>query len=417
MSGFKVAMIGDPHLTKRGPGGTLKKLVVPEADLILILGDWVTYGPVEEYKEAVAWAKSLKAPLLFVRGNHDNGLWHHHVRQVCEPSVADKLESFSSVDNMRMVLWKPHSFEVIDHTILYLEKKSPWNDILAQAPSRAEEQRHVIKLRDMTRAYYAHEAGGLLFLCLDIESQNVGTEQLQWLESQIRSATKPVVLVGHQSFLPVNHHTDSGPPFEQGILQKLILESPRIIAYLHAHVHFDQWWKYGHVDVICGDAGSCRMVEFSDGKVVGCTLDGRPDTPKPFTPKHLAGQPVQPGRVVTIMDTQFEDPWGRAETQCLGWLPREEEPAEIVWTQLLDADISPAPHRLLFRIRNQRSCQLRVTAPGLDGPAQSTVAACESGQEVSVDIGALSAGLIEARLSSTEGWGYADVFAHIRPTS
>ncbi len=403
---FKIAMVGDLHFP--GPGGyNAKNLKIPHADLIIGMGDWVDWGLDEEYAPAMKWAKGLRAPFILVRGNHDNGAWARHARQVCHPTMAAQLKAHSSVDRIRMTAWKPMIWEEVRNTAVYFPKQTAWH----QVP--AEVQPHIALLLDVTPAYFTFEAGGMLFICLDTCNWLLGKNQLRWLEAKVQAARKPIVLAAHHHFLPVGNQFDTCQVHERDFLQKLFLENERIVAFLHGHAHLDCWWKYGGKNILTVRNRAIRTVTFENGRVAASSLDGQPSAAEFFRPRYLCARCPHPGQVTYMNDKRLKNPWDIADTPCLGWLPPEKESVELAWTMRLPSDISTASHELVFQLRNTGPCELRLKAPGLPKPSVKMIKPARAGQVVKLPIGALCAGLIEARLSCSSGWGYAAMAADI----
>lgn len=402
-------MVGDPHIEAAG-GYDGNDLPVPEADLTVVLGDWVQAGGDDEYEAALRWIRSLGSPYALVRGNHDNGRWHHAARQVSPPAVTAQLAAHSVVENVQMVEWKPMVWEPVDHVVVNLTKQTEWHRV------PAEVQNHIIKLRDTTPAYYAFEAGEMLFVCLDASNWYLGDEQMRWIEATVEAAAKPVVILTHHHFLPVGNHVDGAQVHERDFLRDFVLRHPRVTACLHGHAHKDRWWQYGDTDLVAVRNRSCRTVTFEAGRVKESLLDGESDSPQTFMPQYLWAQCMRPGQVSYMTDTQFDTSPNARGTACLGWLPPEGEAIELVWSMRLPNRVSSEPHELQFQIRNEGPCHLQVTSPGLDHTLEETVAPSPDGTKVGLAIGLLEAGLIEAKLSCSEGWGYAALAAELRPT-
>jgi len=410
MSEFRVTMIGDPHIEAAG-GYDGSDLAVPEADLVVVLGDWVQAGDDAEYEAAIDWIRSLDQPYILIRGNHDNGRWHHAARQVCPPAVTAQLAAHSPVENMQMVEWKPMIWEPVDHVVVNLPKQTEWRSV------PAEVQNHIIKLRDTTPAYYTFEAGDMLFVCLDASDWYLGDEQLVWLKATVEATTKPVVILTHHHFLPVGNQVDGAQVHERDFLREFVLRHPKVTACLHGHAHKDCWWQYGDMDILAVRNRACRSVTFEAGRVTASSLDGGTDSPQTFRPQFLWAQCMHPGQVSYMTDREFDASPASRGIPCLGWLPPEEGTVELMWSMRLPDRVSPDPHELRFQIRNEGPCHLRVTSPGLDDTRRETVAPSPDGTEVSLAVGRLAAGLIEAKLSCSQGWGYAALAAELRPIS
>ena len=353
------------------------------------------------------WAKGLRAPFILVRGNHDNGAWARHARQVCHPTMAAQLKAHSPVDRIRMTEWKPMIWEEVRNNGVYFPKQTAWHQVPADV------QPNIALLLDVTPAYFTFDAGDILFICLDTCNWLLGKDQMRWLEARVKAARKPVVLVAHHHFVPVGIQFDTCQVHEREFLRKLFLKNERITAFLHGHAHLDRWWKYGGKDILAVRNQAVRTVTFENGRVASSRLDGRPSSAEVFRPRYLCAQCPSPGQVSYMSDKRFQNPWSIAGTPCLGWLPTEKESVELVWTLRLPSDISKVSHELVFQFRTAGPCELRVTAPGLPKPAARTIKPAPAGHIVKVPIGALRAGLIEARLSCSSGWGYAAMAADI----
>jgi len=408
MPKFTVTMVGDTHIQEPG-GYDGSDLPVPASDLILGMGDWVSAGTEAEYDQAVAWAKGLDTPFVPVRGNHDNGPWNRHVKGVVPSVVATQLDAHSTTEQMRVVEWRPNTWQVVDHPILNLPKQTAWHQLPTQV------QDHILKLRDVTAGHYRFDAGGMRFLCLDASNWILGKAQMAWTKAQVAKADRPVVIVSHHHALPVGIIFDGAQVHERDFLRQLMLEDNRIVAYLHGHAHMDQWWTYGDVDIIAVRNRACRSVTFENGRVTGSVLDGKTDAPKPFTPRYMCAQCMKPGQVSYMFDAAFTNIWKAADTACLGWLPACDERIELMWSMRLPCDVSPQRHSLAFQVRTQGQAQLTLSAPGLSAPVSQTVPLAPEGRRIAIDIGPLCAGYTEAVLHCDAGWGYAAIDALIEP--
>ncbi|MBT3380785.1 MAG: hypothetical protein HN742_39030 [Lentisphaerae bacterium] len=405
MSEFSVTMVGDTHIAGAGGYG-VETLHVPEADVILGMGDWVNIGTEPEYDRAVAWARSLPAPFLPVRGNHDNGSWNRHAKLACPEDVRVQLAAHSDVEHTRMVEWRPNVWQEVPGTILNLSKQESWDHIPAHV------QDHIIKLRDITPGYYRLELGGMLFLFLDASNWLLGDAQMRWLETQVETADRPVVLVSHHHCLPVGIIFDGAQVHERDFLRRLMQPGTPIVAYLHGHAHLDRWWRYGDVDVIGVRNQACRTVTFREGRVTGSVLDNAPDTPSSFVPDYLCAQCLMPGQVSYLHDAQFDNLWNKPQTACLGWLaPPPDGRVELLWSMRLPRDVSEIPHCLEIQTRSEGELKLVVSAPGLERNAESAIAASPEGRKSTLDLGPLIAGHTEVRLRCSQGWGYAAIDA------
>jgi len=307
MPEFTVTMVGDTHVGTTD-GYDVDALRIPEADLVLGMGAWVSTGEDAEYERAVAWARSLSAPFLPVRGNHDNGAWNRHAKLACPAEVRSQLAAHSDTERMRMVEWRPNVWQEVPGTILNLTKCEAWHRV------PAEVQNHIIKLRDVSPGYYRLELGGMLFLFLDTSDLMLGEAQLRWLEAQVEAATVPVALVAHHHCLPVGIIFDGAQVYERDALRRLMQPGTKVTSYLHGHAHLDRWWRYGDVDILAVRNRACRTVTFRDGRVSGSTLDARPDSHSPFCPKYLCAQCPNPGQVSYLHDDVLENLWGKPQT-------------------------------------------------------------------------------------------------------
>lgn len=407
MSELTVSMVGDTHIGT-ADGFDVDGVDIPVADMVLGMGDWVSTGTDREYERAVQWAKSLPAPFLPVRGNHDNGAWNRHAKLVCPSEVRSQLAAHSAVERIRMVEWQPNVWQEVSEPILNLPKQQCWHRVPADV------QDHIIKLRDVTPGYYGLEAGGLQFLFLDTSDWLLGDPQMRWLEAQVERATKPVVLVAHHHCLPVGIIFDGAQVHERDFLRHLMQPGTKITAYLHGHAHFDRWWQYGDVDVLAVRNRACRTVSFSAGRVAGSVLDGEPDSPEPFVPEYLCAQCPNPGQVAYLHDSELENLWQRPQTACLGWLtPPEGARVELLWSMRLPGDVSDLPHQLVLQTRSEGELRVTVSAAGMNGPIERVIRAAPGGQRIAVALGPLAAGHTEVRLSCSQGWGYAAIDAPI----
>ena len=408
---FKLTIIGDPHIEGRNGFNADKladNLEVPtDSDMLFVLGDMVYTGLDEEYAEAIRWCESLKIPLAMVRGNHDNGIWHSVASQTCMPLVAAQLSH--KTPKMGMVLWQPMIWREMDGPILLLPTPKDWR----QLP--VEIQGQIVKMKDFNPAYYTFEAGDMFFICLDTYDWQLGTIQMNWLKQQLENATKPVVLVGHHHFLPVDIIFDTCQIHERDFLRELVLDDKNnIIAYLHGHTHKDCWLKYGNVDIISVRNLSQRNVIFQDGKVVSCDLDGKKDYSNTFQPRYLCAQTFCSAQICYLEDQGFHNPWSHSTTPCLGWHSSDAKNVEIIWSMLLPSDIGSTPCNLSFQIRSNGMTILEITAPGKDDKIIKEIPPCVEGTTVKVAIGPLKKGRVEAKLCCREGWGYTSIPASLQ---
>jgi hypothetical protein len=400
MSCFKVTLIGDTHF-----GGKEKydgsELSVPDADLFIGLGDLAEAGDEFEYGTALKWFGNIRKPLTIIRGNHDNNAWVPYARQIINmPDVLESLrEPFASA-RMGLTVWKPMIWEEHREPVLNLPRVSGWGILPAEA------QNQIVILKDLADCCYTFEFGGMLFVCLDTSNWRLGDKQMKWLEARVSASEKPVVIAGHHHFLPVNIVFDTCQAHERDFLRRLILGNKKIIAYLCGHAHRDRWWKYGHADIITTRNRTCRSVTFKDGRVASCGLDGKPDFPEPFFPSYMCARTMRPGELCYVSDPKFVNPWGAASAPCLAWLDPGAGEAEVSWSLRLPNDIPGPARKLTFQIRSSGRTRLNVSAPGLSVPVEKELPPCPDGISVDIEIGPLRAGLINAKLSGSGGWGY-----------
>jgi len=229
------------------------------------------------------------------------------------------------------------------------------------------------------------------------------------------------VLVGHHHFLPVGTNLDGMQVHERDFLRQLMLQNKNIIAYVHGHAHLDRWWKYGHVDVIGVRAKACRTITFENGKIVESALGNRPpDSPEPFSFRHLYAQCMWPGRVVCLTaDTSAESQNGKANSRvaCLGWLEPKGEDIELMWSMRLPSDMPSVPYVLSFQVRCPSGCRIEVGGPALKQIVLKHVPPSPDMQIVTVAIDQFSAGLMHAKLRCSKGWGYAAIRATLEPAN
>ena len=414
MAEFKITTIGDLHLGK-ADGYDGSDLNIPDADLLVGLGDLVNTGAESEYEVAVNWAKSLKHPLILLRGNHDNGLWNRHARRVCCAEMTTALREHSTDERVGMVEWNAMIWEEVAGPILSFDRRIDWNCLPATVI-----QRYLAKLKDLTPGYYTFNAGGMKFICLDTSDWLLGAKQMQWLEGQLASAKNPVVLIGHHHFLPVGTETDIIQIYERDFLRQLMLRQNNIVAHLHGHAHWDRWWKYGNVDILAVRDRACRTITFRDGQIVESILDGKSDSPNPFFSYRLYAQCMQPGRVVCVTDNKFEGTESGLVgpgIDCLGWLESENEDAELIWSMRLPEDVPSDLYQLSFQVRCPGGCRFEINSPALKQSIVKDVSPSPDIQRVNIEIGQLAAGLTCAKLQCSSGWGYAAVTAVLEPMS
>ena len=407
---FKIAVIGDTHFAEDGQFDG-RRLLIPDVDLIVMVGDWVSHGSVAEYEAASAWAKSLKAPFILVRGNHDNGPWNRYARGVCDAELAAALQRHSDVERMGMVEWKPMVWEETLEPVVWFDRQTAWNRIPADV------QKYIVKVKDVTPGYYSFNAGGMKFICLDTSDWQLGHEQIEWLTGEVASATQSVVLLGHHHFLPVGSVFDDCQVHERDFLREYVLQNDKIVAYVHGHAHFDRWWKYGHVDVISVGIQTVRTITFEDGKIVRSSLAGQePDLPEPFFFGSMYAQCMQPGRVVYLMAEAFAEEPADGETakvNCLGWLDPGAEEVELVWSMRVpeSLDMPPGPYELSFEVCCEAGCRVQASGAALGRTYVKEVSPSGEMQMVHVAIDDISDGLFRATLRCARGWGYAAIAA------
>lgn len=300
-----------------------------------------------------------------------------------------------------MVLWQPMIWKEIDNPELPLPAPKDWQ----QLPVKVQGQ--IIKMRNLNPAYYTFEAGDMFFICLDTSNWLLGVTQMEWLKQQLKNAVKPVVLVGHHHFLPVDIIFDTCQVHERDFLRELVLDDKNnIIAYLHGHAHKDCWWKYGHVDIIAARNRSLRSVTFQDGKVVFCDLDGREDYPVPFQPRYLCAQSFCSARISYLADERFQNPWNNPRTPCLGWHSSDAKNVGIIWSMRLPENISEESYSLSFQIVNQGDCYLTIESPESIKQIKKEIKPNLEGQQITIELGQLFRGYYEVGLNCEEGYGY-----------
>lgn len=407
MNEFNVALIGDLHIGEPG-GYDARTVKIPDTDLTIVLGDLVDHGTDSEYTNALKWIDTLKAPATFVRGNHDNGDWSHHIPKKCLSEAEKQLDSHRPASRLGAVVWEPLIWRPCEAPILsFPENTADWN----RFPGTI--QPDVIKLRDLTPAWYSFAARGLRFICLDTSNWILGKEQLAWLKSEVEKATDPVVIVAHHHCLPVDIRYDCAQIHEREELRALILNHSNVVAYLNGHAHKNCWWQYGNADIITTTWRTCRTLTFRDGRIAKSSLSGRPDTPRPFSPCYLCTQTMTPGKFRIIRNSGFESPWKDVPDSALGWVDGGNETGKLSWTMTLPENLSPETHQLVFQLRNSAPVRLDVSAPGLNTPTIRELPGTGEAIRLAIDIGPLRKGTIRATLTCGSGWGYSAATAFL----
>lgn len=405
---WTVLAIGDLHLRD-----DVTPIPVPagvsDADMVLLLGDWVDNGTDAEYACALHWTHQLGRRCFIIRGNHDNGRWRRFARQVAPESVVRQWDDIGTDDDYGTVLWQPYTWERIQEPITNFPRCGSWHTFPVPV------QDHIIKQRDMTPSYYTHDAcDGTRMIFLDTSDWLLRNAQLAWLQQQVARTTQPIVIVAHHHVLPVGTPVDNAQLHERDALRRLMIDNLHITTYLHAHAHLPQWWKYGHVDVVGASYRSCLRLTFEDGRLVHLTRDGQTDAPRPYHPQYLMAQCPQPGSVVVVFDPSCPDRWNQPSTTCLGWLDGGSNSSHIQWSMRLPIEASPAHHEVVLRLRTSGRCRLVTSSAGLPAVVEQSLPAMPDGGTVRVPIGPLIAGHIQIQLRCEEGWGYIQEAAEIR---
>ena len=406
---YTVSMVGDIHIhaTNTYGAGTVydaSDLYIPPADLIIGMGDLVESGSDAEYDIALQWAQEIKSDFIMVKGNHDNGAWTRYAKQIGQRVFTKQLPSY---ENPGAVKWSPMVWEPTDGLIVNFPRQAGWDNFPVQV------QPHIIKVRDLAPAYYTFEADDILFICLDTSNWLLGAKQMQWLKQQVKTALKPVVLVGHHHSLPVGIIFDTCQLHERDFMRRLMLENKNIIAYLHGHAHKDRWWKYGHVDILAVRNRACRTVTFKNGKVTASILDGKPDKPEQFHPTYLCGQCLIPGQVVCLEYDKFINPWGFDKTSCYGWLqPNNNENIEITWSMRLPENTSYSPENLAIQLYTENESLICVESDSHD-IIQHKIPPQPEGGLINIDLKIIKRKYFNIKLYSQAGPGIVAIAAEM----
>ena len=113
-----------------------------------------------------------------------------------------------------------------------------------------------LKSWGMSARYYRHEFPSVSLLVLDGNDKGspdyrggypsyVGKEQLDWLESQLKDTTKPVLIASHQPL--AGHFTVDNAKAVQELLSRY---QDRIVLCINGHTHIDQHLNVGGVDYL-----------------------------------------------------------------------------------------------------------------------------------------------------------------------
>ena len=401
-----ILAFGDMHL-KDDAAPLLQPAEVCDADMILLLGDWVDNGTEADYACALRWARQFGRTCFIIRGNHDNGRWRRYARQVAPDHVVRQWDAIGIDDDYAAVLWRPYIWERIDEPITNFSRVDGWHTFPLPV------QDHIIKQRDMTPSYYTHDAAGMRMIFLDTSDWLLRQPQLDWLEQQVAQTTQPIVLVAHHHVLPVGTPLDNAQLHERDALRRLMIENRHITTYVHGHAHHPQWFKYGHLDVVAAGYRSCLQLTFEDGRLTHLARDGQADAPRPFHPQYMMAHCPEPGPVAIVFDESCHDRWHQPTTTCLGWPDPHDDSICIQWSMRLPVDVSSVNHEVNIRLRTSGRCHLVTSTPGLVDVVEQSLAAMPDGATVRVLIGPMTAGHTRIQLQCAEGWGYVQEAAEL----
>jgi len=233
--------------------------------------------PAEECREAMSTTRILQLSDLHLFADPEERLFGIPTRELLEAVVAHARELAGPLDHV--VITGDHSHDDLPETYESLRQiLGPWLDRLWQLPGNHDDRavlREVFPERiagqGSERIAFAFPAGG--WLCLGLDTQLTGevagridSGQIEWVHEQVRRQRPDAVAL----FL---HH----PPVTLGrawldriglegkeLLQKLMLEEPRIRLACCGHVHHESSHRVGNAEIVTTPSTGLQFSDTSD---------------------------------------------------------------------------------------------------------------------------------------------------------
>lgn len=246
---LKLHILSDLHLSQAG-----LELPPTDADLVVLAGD------VARPREAVAWARGLGKPVLYVPGNHEfygsslDGT-RAQLRELCEGSNVQLLDdSATEVAGVRFLgttLWTDFR--------LFGEGES--RQVAEQAAARFMRDFQRIRIRDDGQDLLTPQASARLF-----------AQHAAWLQRALDEPFDgPTVVISHHAPSPRSVHPRfAGSPVNACFVSQAehLLGAERVALWVHGHTHDSFDYEVGGTRVVCNPRGYVR-----DGVVENAGFD------------------------------------------------------------------------------------------------------------------------------------------------
>jgi predicted phosphodiesterase len=233
---MKLHVLSDLHLSLAG-----MDVAETDADLVILAGD------IARPDKAVAWARQIRKPVIYVAGNHEYYNDHlqgalHELRRHCAGSAVHVLEreawTFDGVRFLGATLWS--DFRVFD-------------DDAAREQSMANA---IALIRDFQRITVDAERSRPF---TPQDSQALFDRSSAWLEAQLQQPFDgPTVVITHHAPSPQSIH----PRFAGSLLNgcfvsdlERLMCADRVRLWIHGHTHNSFDYTVRGTRVVCNPRG------------------------------------------------------------------------------------------------------------------------------------------------------------------
>lgn len=246
---LKLHILSDLHLSQAGfePPAT-------DADLVVLAGD------IARPRDAVAWAKGLGKPVLYVPGNHEfygaslTGT-RALLRELCEGSAIHLLDDgvlhLEGVRFLGSTLW----------TDFRLFEEGPERDVAVDAATRFMRDFQRIRLEEEEDALFTPDACAAQF-----------RRHADWLQSRLAQPHDgpTVVITHHAPSRRSIHPRFAGSPVNLCFVSDAdhLLDGARVQLWIHGHTHDSFDYEVAGTRVVCNPRGYAR-----DGRIENALFD------------------------------------------------------------------------------------------------------------------------------------------------
>lgn len=233
---MKLGVISDLHLS-----GASQRLPANNCDVFVLAGD------IGRPDDAIAWARDLAKPVLYVPGNHE--FYGLSLR-----GAVEELRQLAAGTDVRIL----HNDEVCIGGVRFVGS-TLWTDFLLDGPGLAREvavREALLRMHDFKRIF-VDDGKQVVFTPLDAEK--LFRRNVAWLQDRLqRGWPGPTVVITHHA--PSSRSVDPrflGSPLNACFASRLdhLLGSVNASVWIHGHMHHTVDYEVRGTRVVCNPRG------------------------------------------------------------------------------------------------------------------------------------------------------------------